>query len=128
MVDPIVGTKQLTKVLMDGGSGLNIMYVEMLDAMGINRARIRPTGAPFHVIMPRKQDMPLRQIDLPVTFRAIVASTELTALRKEVAKEAPDTKRSTRSFEPIEGSKEVPIDLGSSEGKVVHIGTTLSSK
>ena len=59
MVDPIVGMKRLTKVLMDGGSGLNIMYAETLDAMGINRARTRPTGAPFHGIMPRKQAMPL---------------------------------------------------------------------
>ena len=52
MVDPIIGTKHLIKVLMDRGSGLNIMYAETLDAMGINRARIRPTGAPFHGIMP----------------------------------------------------------------------------
>ena len=51
MVDPIISTKRLTKVLMDGGSGLNIMYVEMLDAMGIDRARIRSTGAPFHSIV-----------------------------------------------------------------------------
>ena len=28
--------KGLTKVLMDGGSGLNIMYAKTLDAMGIN--------------------------------------------------------------------------------------------
>ena len=54
MVDPIIGTKQLTKVLMDGGSGHNIMYIEMLSAMSIDRARIRPTGAPFHGIVPRK--------------------------------------------------------------------------
>jgi len=36
VVDPVVGTKHLTKVLMDGGSGLNILYAETLDAMGIN--------------------------------------------------------------------------------------------
>ena len=60
--------KWLTKVLMDGGSGLNIMYAEMLDAMGIDRARIRPIGAPFHGIVLRKQAMPLGQIDLSVTF------------------------------------------------------------
>ena len=36
MVDPIIGTKRLTKVLMDGSGGLNIMYVKMLDTMGIN--------------------------------------------------------------------------------------------
>ena len=51
--------KRLTKVLMDGDSGLNIMYAKMLDAMGIDRARIRLTGAPFHGIMPGKQAMPL---------------------------------------------------------------------
>ena len=68
VVDPIVGTKQLTKVLMDGGSGLNIMYAKILDAMGIDRSSIQLTGAPFHGIMPGKQAMPLGQIDLPITF------------------------------------------------------------
>ena len=68
MFDPIIGTKWLTKVLMDGGSSLNIMYAETLDAMGIDQARIRPTGAPFHGIVPRKQAMPLGQFDLLVTF------------------------------------------------------------
>ena len=68
MVDLIIDTKWLTKVLIDGGSGLNIMYAEMLDAMGIDRSRIRSTRAPFHGIIPRKQAMPLWQIDPPVTF------------------------------------------------------------
>ena len=44
------------------------MYAKTLDAMGIDRSRIRPTEAPFHGIMPRKQAGPLGQIDLPVTF------------------------------------------------------------
>ena len=68
MVDLIIGTKRLTKVLMDGGSDLNIMYAETLDAMGISRSRIRPTGAPFHGIIPGKRAMPLGKIDLPITF------------------------------------------------------------
>ena len=54
MVDLIVDTKRVTKVLMDGGSDLNIMYAKMLDTMGIDRAHIQPTGAPFHGIVPRK--------------------------------------------------------------------------
>ena len=58
----------------------------------------------------------------------IIASRELAAIRKEVNKEAPDPKKSTRSFELAEGSKEVLIDPGSPEGKVVRIGTTLSAK
>ena len=69
MVDPIIGMKRLIKVLMDGGSGLNIMYTEMLDAMGIDRSCIRSTGVPFHDIVPRNQVMPLGQINLPVNFR-----------------------------------------------------------
>ena len=68
MVDPIIGTKWLTKALMDGGSGLNIMYAKTLDAMGINRSRIRPIRALFHGIVPRKQAVQLGQIDLPVIF------------------------------------------------------------
>ena len=55
---------------MDGGNGLNIMYAEMLDAMSVDRSRIQPTEAPFHGIVPRKQAVPLGQIDLPVTFKS----------------------------------------------------------
>ena len=54
MVDPIIGTKWLTKILMDRGSGLNIMYAKMLDEMDIDRTCVRPTRAPFHCIVPRK--------------------------------------------------------------------------
>ena len=68
MVDPIVSEVRLTKVLMDGGSGLNILYVETLDAMGIDRSRIRPTGSPFYGVVPGTQAVPIGQIDLPVTF------------------------------------------------------------
>ncbi|XP_066354658.1 uncharacterized protein [Miscanthus floridulus] len=162
--------KQLTKVLVDGGSGLNIMYAEMLDTMSIDRSRIRPTRAPFHGILPRKQDVSLGQIDLPVTFRnptnyrtetltfemlgpcgvitidssfqhayeceveyyehamTIVASKELVAIREEVVEEATDPKRSSESFDPVEGAKVVLIDPSGSESKVVHISTMLSSK
>ena len=35
IVDPIIGNTQFSKVLMDGGSSLNIMYVHTLELMGI---------------------------------------------------------------------------------------------
>jgi hypothetical protein len=38
VVDPVIGMKWLTNVLMDGGSGLNILYAETLDTMGIDWA------------------------------------------------------------------------------------------
>ena len=59
---------------------------------------------------------------------AIVASKDLVAIIKEVTEEAPDSKRSVGSFEPIEGAQEVLIDPNSSKGKMVRIGTMLSSK
>jgi hypothetical protein len=68
VIDPVINKKHLSKVLMDGGSDLNIIYAETLDAVGINRSRIRPIGAPFHSILPGKQAKPLGQIDLPITF------------------------------------------------------------
>ena len=59
---------------------------------------------------------------------ATIASEELVALREEVAGEAPDAKKSAGSFESAEGSKEVLIDPSNYEGKMVRIGTTLSSE
>ncbi|XP_066392309.1 uncharacterized protein [Miscanthus floridulus] len=59
---------------------------------------------------------------------AIVASMELTPIRKKAAEEAPNTKWSSRSFELVEGTKEVLLDPISSNSKVVRIDTSLSSK
>ena len=53
---------------MDGGSGLNILYAETLDDMGIDRSKVWPTGAPFHGVVPGHRAVPIGQIDLPVTF------------------------------------------------------------
>jgi hypothetical protein len=68
VVSPIVGTTRLTKVLMDGGSGLNILYTSTLDRMGIPRSILHPSKAPFYGIIPRKEAMPLGHIWLNVTF------------------------------------------------------------
>ncbi|XP_066333879.1 uncharacterized protein [Miscanthus floridulus] len=58
----------------------------------------------------------------------IITSKELTPIRKEVTKETPDHQRSARSFELVDGAKEVLIDPSGSKSKVVRIGTMLSSK
>ena len=51
-VDPIVRKKHLTKVLMDEGSGLNILYIDTLDAMHIPWSKLRPVSSPFHGVIP----------------------------------------------------------------------------
>jgi hypothetical protein len=40
VVDPIIGNTRLSKVLMDGGSSLNIIYAETLGLLGVDRSKI----------------------------------------------------------------------------------------
>jgi hypothetical protein len=59
----------VTKVLIDGGAGLNIIFLGTLRKIGQDFARlITPIGVPFYGIVPGKAAMPLGQITLPVTF------------------------------------------------------------
>ena len=46
IVDPIILKKSLTKVLMDEGSGLNILYVDTLNAMRIPQLELRLASSP----------------------------------------------------------------------------------
>jgi hypothetical protein len=69
VVDPIIGNVRLSKVLMDGGSNLNIIYAETLELLGVDRSEVRAGAAPFHGIAPGKRILPLGWIDLPVCFR-----------------------------------------------------------
>jgi hypothetical protein len=59
----------VTKVLIDGGAGLNIIFSEMLRKMGLDFAELTtPIGIPFYGIVPGKAAMPLGQITLLVMF------------------------------------------------------------
>ena len=71
--------------------------------------------------------MPTSGVECCGHATTIIAAEELAAL-KEVTEEAPDANKSIGSFESAEGFKEVLIDPSSSEGKMVCIGTTLSSE
>jgi hypothetical protein len=68
VVDPVIGIARLTKVLIDGGSSLNIIYVETLGLLEIDLSMIRAGAAPFHGIVPGKRVLPLGQLDLSVCF------------------------------------------------------------
>jgi hypothetical protein len=59
VVDPIIGNIRLSKVLMDGGSSLNIIYAKTLELLGVDRSEIRAGAAPFHGIAPGKRILPL---------------------------------------------------------------------
>jgi hypothetical protein len=68
IVDLVIDNVRLTKVLMDGGSSLNIIYTETLGLLGVDLSTIRAGAAPFHGIVPGKRVLLLGQLDLPVCF------------------------------------------------------------
>jgi hypothetical protein len=68
VVDPVIGNAQFSKVLMDGGSSLNILYTHTLRLLGIGLDQLRPSTMLFHGVMPGKCVQPLGQIDLPICF------------------------------------------------------------
>ena len=52
ILDPIIGGLQFSNVLMDGGSGLNLIYQDTIHRMGINTARIRRSTTSFQGVAP----------------------------------------------------------------------------
>ncbi|XP_066395972.1 uncharacterized protein [Miscanthus floridulus] len=72
IVDPIICKKCLTKVLMDGGSGLNILYVNTLDAMRIPQSELCLGGSPFHGANFRLEVLTFEVVDFPGSYHAIL--------------------------------------------------------
>jgi hypothetical protein len=68
VVDPVIENVRFSKVLMDGGSSLNILYTHTLRLLGIGLDQLRPSTTPFHGVSPGKRVHPFGQIDLPVWF------------------------------------------------------------
>ena len=68
VIVPVVSNMRLSKVLMDGGSNFNILYIDTLDAMGIPRSCLRTTHFPFYGILPGMKAYPVGNLDLLVTF------------------------------------------------------------
>jgi hypothetical protein len=68
VVNPVIRNARFSKVLMDGGSSLNILYAHTLRLLGIGLDQLRHSMTPFHGVAPGKRVQPLVQIDLPVWF------------------------------------------------------------
>ena len=59
---------RLTKVLMDGGSGLNLIYEETLDKMEIYKGHIEQRGTTLRGIIPTREARCVGKITLDVVF------------------------------------------------------------
>ena len=52
VLGPIINGFHLTRVLMDGGSSLTLLYQDTVRKMGINPSRIKPTKTTFKGVIP----------------------------------------------------------------------------
>jgi hypothetical protein len=69
VLDPVVVEVRLTKVLIDGGSGLNLIFASTLRKMGLDlTGMLVPSKSPFYGIVPGNAVHPLGTVVLPVTF------------------------------------------------------------
>ena len=68
VLDPIVDGFHLTRVLMDGGSSLNLLYQDTVCKMGIDPSRIKPTKTTFKGIIPGVEASCTGSVTLEVVF------------------------------------------------------------
>ena len=68
VLDPIVDGFHLTRVLMDGGSSLNLLYQDTVRKMGIDPSRIKPTRMTFKGVIPGVEANCTGSVTLEVVF------------------------------------------------------------
>lgn len=69
VLEPTIAGVAVTKVLIDGGAKLNIIFSETLKKMKLDcEGLMTPTCTPFYGIVPGEASIPLGQMILPVTF------------------------------------------------------------
>jgi hypothetical protein len=69
VLKPVVASSRLNKVLIDGGSGLNVLFTKTLKKMGLDITHMLTKGSsPFYSIVPGNAAIPLGSVVLPVTF------------------------------------------------------------
>ena len=68
VLDPIIDGFHLTRVLMDGGSSLNLLYQDTMQKMGIDPSRIKPTRTTFKGVIPGVEANCIGSVTLDVGF------------------------------------------------------------
>jgi hypothetical protein len=69
VLDPVVAEVKHTRVLVDGRSGLNLIFASTLRKIGLDLTdMLVPSKSPFYGIVPRNVAHPLSTVVLPVTF------------------------------------------------------------
>ena len=69
ILKPYIGNYKVGRTLIDSGSGLNLLFTNTYDNLGLPRKRLLPGKEPFYGIMPGMSAYPLGIIDLQVTIQ-----------------------------------------------------------
>jgi hypothetical protein len=68
VLGPIIDGYHLTRVLMDGGSSLNLIYEDSVRKMGVNSLRIKPSNTTFKGVIPGVEASCSGTLTLEVVF------------------------------------------------------------
>jgi hypothetical protein len=68
VIEPIVEGTLLPQTHIDGGSGLNVIFVDTLKKMDFDIKRLTECDELFFGIVPGKAAYPMGRVSLPVTF------------------------------------------------------------
>jgi hypothetical protein len=67
-VDPVIRESRVKKVLVDGGSSINVTFPRTLLGLGIALKELHESDTPFFGIVPTEGEYPLGHIYMPVTI------------------------------------------------------------
>jgi hypothetical protein len=68
LVNPVIRESRVKKVLVDGGSSINVTFPRMLLGLGVALKDLTKSDTPFFVIVSTEGEYPLGHIYMPVTF------------------------------------------------------------
>jgi hypothetical protein len=69
IIKPYIGNYKVGRTLIDSSGGLNLLFTNTYDNLGLPRKRLLPVRKPFYGIMSGMSAYPLGRIDLQVTLR-----------------------------------------------------------
>jgi hypothetical protein len=86
VLKPVVAGSRLNKVLIDGGSGLNVLFTKTLKKMKLDITHmLTKSTSPFFGIVPGNATIPLGSVVLPVTFGETRENYRIEYIKFEVA-------------------------------------------
>jgi hypothetical protein len=68
LVDPVIRESRVKKVLVDGGSNINVTFPRTLLGLGVTLKDLTESDTPFFGIVPTEGEYSLGHIYMPVTF------------------------------------------------------------